>query len=349
MRVIKMASRYKFSNEEIKEIEKARKENKDKRAEARLKALELRAKGAAARDVAEATGFHAAYVSQLVAKYRKNRLEAISGNHYDGNHRNMSVEEEAAILAPFKARAEKGELVEISEIAKAYQRAVDHPVSNGQIYFILHWHRWRKAMPHSRHPQKASEEEFAAQKNLNLCRKTESYTQGIIRLMFQDEAGFGRINKPKYCWCEKGVRSSVPCYHIREYRYAYGAVEPVTGNSFFLIMPYCNTACMNVFLRKLSEQYPEDMLLLCCDGAAWHKSAGLDLPENIILFHIPPYTPEMNPIEQIWKEIRKRGFRNEVFATLEKAIDRLCDTICSLSNNIISSVTGRDWAIKAFN
>ena len=70
---------------------------------------------------------------------------------------------------------------------------------------------------------------------------------------------------------------------------------------------------------------------------------------NIILFHIPPYTPEMNPIEQIWKEIRKRGFRNEVFATLEKVVDRLCDTICSLSNNAISSITGRDWIIKVFN
>ena len=167
--------------------------------------------------------------------------------------------------------------------------------------------------------------------------------------MFQDEAGFGRINKPKYCWCEKGIRPSVPCHHIREYRYAYGAVEPVTGDSFFLIMPYCNTACMNIFLRKLSEQCPEDMILLCCDGAAWHKSAGLDLPENIILFHIPPYTPEMNPIEQIWKEIRKRGFHNEVFATLEKVVDRLCDTICSLSNNIISSITGREWIIEVFN
>ena len=86
-----MASRYKFSEEEIKAIEQRRKENKDKRAEARLKALELRAKGANAKEVAEATGFHAAYVTQLVAKYREHGLEAISGNHYGGNHRNMSV------------------------------------------------------------------------------------------------------------------------------------------------------------------------------------------------------------------------------------------------------------------
>lgn len=172
--------------------------------------------------------------------------------------------------------------------------------------------------------------------------------------MFQDEAGFGRINKPRYCWCQKGIRPSVPCHHIREYRYVYGAVEPLTGDGYFLVMPDCNTVCMNIFLKKwvskkLSEQYSDDIILLCCDGAAWHKSAGLDLPENIILFHIPPYTPEMNPIEQIWKEIRKRGFRNEVFSTLEKVVDRLCDTICSLSNNVISSITGRDWIIKVFN
>ena len=70
---------------------------------------------------------------------------------------------------------------------------------------------------------------------------------------------------------------------------------------------------------------------------------------DIVLFHIPPYTPEMNPIEQIWKEIRKRGFRNEIFATLEKVVDRLCDTICSLNHEIISSITGREWIIKLFN
>ena len=70
----------------------------------------------------------------------------------------------------------------------------------------------------------------------------------------------------------------------KEYRYAYGSVEPLTGENFFLIMPYCNTVCMNIFLRELSKCYPEDIILLCCDGAAWHKSAALKLPENIVLF-----------------------------------------------------------------
>ncbi len=166
--------------------------------------------------------------------------------------------------------------------------------------------------------------------------------------MFQDEAGFGRINKPKYCWCEKGIRPSVPCHHIREYRYAFGAVEPLTGDSCFLVMPNCDTICMNIFLRELSQQYKDDMVLLCCDGAAWHKSKTLVIPENIVLFHIPPYTPEMNPIEQIWKEIRKRGFKNEVFDTLAKVVDRLCDVIRDLPKTVIHSITGRDWILQFF-
>ena len=167
--------------------------------------------------------------------------------------------------------------------------------------------------------------------------------------MFQDEAGFGRINKPKYCWCKKGIRPSVPCHHIREYRYAYGAVEPTSGESCFLIMPYCNTNCMNVFLYHLSMSYPDDIIILVCDGAAWHKAKALIFPENIRLVFIPPYTPEMNPIEQIWKEIRKRGFRNEIFQTLNKVVERLCFTIQSISSNTITSITARDWIVKAFN
>ena len=140
----------------------------------------------------------------------------------------------------------------------------------------------------------------------------------------------------------------MPCHHIREYRYAYGAVEPVTGDSFFLIMPYCNTDCMEVFLQKLSEEYLKDEILLVCDGASWHKSKGLKVPENISLLHIPPYTPEMNPIEQIWKQLRSMGFRNEIFKTLEHVIDRLCDSICRLTNDTVRSITARQWIVDAF-
>ena len=166
--------------------------------------------------------------------------------------------------------------------------------------------------------------------------------------MFQDEAGFGRINKPKRCWCNRKMRPSVPCHHIREYYYAYGAVEPATGERFFLVLPYCDTVHMNYFLKELSKAFPEDQILLVCDSAGWHKSKGLKVPENIKLLHIPPYTPEMNPIEQIWKQLRSMGFRNEIFHSLADVVDRLCDSICRLSNDMVKSITGRDWIIQCF-
>ena len=174
------------------------------------------------------------------------------------------------------------------------------------------------------------------------------YPDKTVRLMFQDEAGFGRISKPKYCWCSSGIRPEVPCHHIREYRYAYGAIEPMTGEGFFLVLPYCNTVCMNVFLDKLSNKYANDEILMVCDGASWHKSAAMVIPKNITLLNIPPYTPEMNPIEQIWREIRSKGFKNEIFQTLEKVVDRLCKTIKDLSSKTISSITLREWISAIF-
>ena len=89
--------------------------------------------------------------------------------------------------------------------------------------------------------------------------------------------------------------------------------------------------------------------MLCCDGTAWHKSKTLQISDNIKAFHIPPYTPEMNPIEQIWKELRARGFHNETFQTLEKVVDRLSDTICNLSPDIIHCITCHDWIAPCFN
>jgi len=169
----------------------------------------------------------------------------------------------------------------------------------------------------------------------------------MVRLMFQDEARFGRINKAKVCWCPKGLRPVVPSQLVREYRYAYGVVDPLRGDSFFLILPYANKECMKIFINELSNEYPDDIILMVCDKASWHTSASLEVPHNIRILFLPPATPEMNPIEQIWKELRK-SFKNEIFKTLEKVVDRLCEAISMLSKNTIKSITGRQWILDAF-
>jgi len=169
-----------------------------------------------------------------------------------------------------------------------------------------------------------------------------------IRLMFEDEAAFGRISEAARCWAPNGVRPIVPCQMVREYMQVYGAVEPETGDNFFIIAPKCNTEWTNVFLTELSRKYSNDYILLAMDRAGWHTSKGLAVPDNIRLIYIPPRTPEMNPIEQIWKEVRKRGFKNVLFHTIKCVIDKLCDTLNALTNETVISVTGRDWILQMF-
>lgn len=161
-----MATRYEITAEQKAELEAARRNNKNKRVENRLRALLLRADGKLAKEIGAMTGYSSSTVSVLVSKYVHGGIEAITQNHYTGNRRNMSVEEEAALLEPFRERAKKGQVVTVSEIAAAYQAAVDHPVGDNQIYYVLRRHGWRKVMPRSRHPKKASDEAIEASKKL---------------------------------------------------------------------------------------------------------------------------------------------------------------------------------------
>ena len=177
-------------------------------------------------------------------------------------------------------------------------------------------------------------------------KEEESYNK--VRLMYQDEAGFGRISKMSSCWAPQGIRPSIPSHYMREYRYCYGAVDAQTGDSFFLIAGGCNTEWTNEFLRQVSQAYPNDYMLLVMDNAIWHKSSTLEIPSNIELAFIPPYTPEMNPIEQVWKEIRKRGFKNKAFQTLEAVIDKLQEVIQGLEKSVLKSTVSRQWTLKRF-
>ena len=159
-----MAKSYAISQSQLVEIETARKKNRNKNIERRLYVLVMRAEGKSLEEISEKTGYHISTASKLIARYMRDGISAIAENHYKGNRRNMSFEEEAAILAPFIERAERGEMVDIKEIAAAYQKAVPHKISDTQIYYVLHRHGWRKVMPRSRHPKKASEAAIEASK-----------------------------------------------------------------------------------------------------------------------------------------------------------------------------------------
>lgn len=155
-----------------------------------------------------------------------------------------------------------------------------------------------------------------------------------IRLYFQDEARFGRINTIQKCWCMKGVIPSVKQQLIREYSYLFTAVCPQTGNTCSLVMPYANTNTMNIFLQTLSKQQQNERIVLCMDKAGWHTTRQLEIPKNIIVWHLPPYSPELNPVELIWRELRAKYFNNKTFQSLEQVDEYLCFAIEDYTQNL---------------
>lgn len=158
--------KYKISAEQYLEIKAAQKANRDKQIENRLKVLALRYEGKSLKEIAAATGFHHAHISNLLRKYFEEGLQAVSEKHYAGNRRNMSIEEEAAFLEQYRQPGDEGHILDVAEIEAAYEEKVGHSIGSSQIYRVLHRHGWRKVMPRSKHPKKASEEVIETSKKL---------------------------------------------------------------------------------------------------------------------------------------------------------------------------------------
>jgi hypothetical protein len=139
-----------------------------------------------------------------------------------------------------------------------------------------------------------------------------------VVLLVEDEARFGRINDVQRCWTPAGVRPTVPAQIVRESLYACAAVDPASGALTCLVLPEANTAMMNIFLAQVAEDFADSFVVLQVDGAPWHTSPKLQVPENIRLITQPAYSPERNPVEHLWDDIREKEFPNVRHDTLDE-------------------------------
>lgn len=163
--------------------------------------------------------------------------------------------------------------------------------------------------------------------------------------MFQDEARFGCISDPRRCWAPRGMRPVVGAHVVRQYTYAFAAVSPHDGTLDSLILPAVNAVTMSLFLEEVATRHPDQFVLLVLDGAGWHQAADLTIPDNMRLVRLPPSSPELNPAEHLWEEIREKWFSNLVFRDLDGVEDVLEDSLrtLELDANRVASLAGFDW------
>jgi transposase len=160
--------------------------------------------------------------------------------------------------------------------------------------------------------------------------------------LFADEARFGRMNRPQSCWAPAGVRPEVAAQLVREYIYLYGAVCPADGTSAFLILPASDTECFQIFLNVLAKKFSRSQVLLVVDGAGNHGSRDLVIPTNVIVEFLPAYSPELNPQENIWDEIREKIFKNYAAKTMDEVSSKLVEAALYIECNpkMVKSMTG---------
>jgi transposase len=163
--------------------------------------------------------------------------------------------------------------------------------------------------------------------------------------MFMDEARFGRINRPVRCWAPRGMRQVVDCQMVREYLYVYGAVCPADGTLISLILQTMQTECFQTFCAEIARRHPDELIVLACDGAASHTTDKLTPPENLRIVNLPPYSPELNPTEQLWDLIRERWFSNIAHKSLNAVEAALVHGLRLLeaTPDTIRSLTHRHW------
>ena len=156
-------------------------------------------------------------------------------------------------------------------------------------------------------------------------------------ILFFDESRFGTKSKTGLAWYEKGSRTPIKVKLGFKNFYLYSSVNPDNGNNFTLLLPSVNTDCMNVYLKELSEEIKEDFILII-DGAGWHKSSNLIIPKNIQIVLLPPYCPELNPVERLWKYIKDNVIRNKVFKTLLELELAVCEFVKNLSSDVVKNI-----------
>ena len=161
---MKMA--YRITAEEYQEIKAEEKKTNDKNISKKLKALMLRYEGMKNPEIAKKLDLSSGRVSHLVSEYKRDGLKEYIRIKYEGNHRNMTYEEEQAILDSFDASAAEGQIIAVKGIKAAFDEKLGRDTGRGYIYMLLARHGWRKIKPRSRHPKKASDEEINASKKL---------------------------------------------------------------------------------------------------------------------------------------------------------------------------------------
>ena len=169
-----------------------------------------------------------------------------------------------------------------------------------------------------------------------------------VRVFSQDETRYGLLPVSRRRITRRGIKPMTQVNPRYTSVYLYGAVEPLTGERFFLEFSPLTSECFQCFLEKFSEVFHESLNLLVLDKGRFHQANALKIPENVVLLFLPPYSPELNPIERLWQDLKAKLF-TQSYKTLEAMQAKVTEILENYSDAVVAKLTQFSHFINAAN
>jgi len=300
--------------------------------------------------VAKRLGMHRNTIRDWLSKYESGGFDALAQIKTPGapSGQRSLPEEILAVLNQHLAKVTGfGSYVELQRwLKETHNFSIKYKTLHRIVRYQL---KAKLKVPRRSHEKKNDAEEAAFREELpdKLKALAEGTDVDNIRLLTQDESRFGLMPVTRRRITAKGVKPIQKVQFQFESYYLYGAVEPLTGDGFYLEMPGLDSICFQLYLDELSAHFRDDFMIMLTDNASPHKAKKLIIPENIILLPFPAYCPELNPIERLWQYIKSK-----IDFALIKSLEALKQEVARILNEecidpVVASITGYSYIVDA--
>jgi transposase len=308
-----------------------------KRISLRFQAVILTLQNRSAPDIARALGCSRRAVQSWVARYNRGGVPALHERPHPGRPPRLAGTE----LRRFEERLEAGPRPEDGvctlrggDLRRILEQEFGVALGRQAVYNLLHRLDFASLMPRPQH-EEANEEVQAFFQEIvveQIDAIAEAHPEQEIQVWFEDEARFGQQGTITRVWARRGSRPRAVRQQGRTSLYALAAVCVTTGAVSASLVSGLDTAVLNAFLRQVSQELPAGVhAVLIWDGAGYHTGAGLEVPANISVIRLPPYSPELNPVENLWHYLRSHYWSNRTYRDyndLESEAARSLGTVC---------------------
>jgi transposase len=303
--------------------------------------------------VASITGLSADWVRKIARRYNATGAQGIVDAHKKspgGKHKALTKEQLQELVEKLQSPPKDGGLWSGPKVGELIQQQFGIRIHRATAWKYLKHLGFSLQAPRPLHERSATPEQRAFFKEqlqffVQLMRWLCPHKH--VEVWAQDEARLGLKPVVRRTWALKGQRPTAHHYPRYKWLYTYGFVHPQTGNSCLFILPRVNTTVMQIALDAFAAQVNstgDKLIILLVDQAGWHTTRHLTVPQDIIMYSIPPYTPQLNPTECLWPLLRER-LANQVFDTLDSLETVLIERCQWLMNNpsTVKGEIGFSW------